>query len=277
MRTRTLAAAFAAVALAFTAGCGSVTDAASGGDDTSSSSSSSSKGDTSEGGSSDEGATVLTTDNFADELSGAQVEAQTAHMTLSADVMGQSMEAQADVKTDADPANSAMSMTMDVAGQSIEMVMADGAIYMKAPGTPQDKWMKISLDDVSAAGGEALAEMRNSMDPAQAIKNLKDALKTVKDTGETETLDGVEAKRYDVTLDTAKIADMAGQDAASIPDEITYQYWVGPDNLPRKVVVDLAGMPMEMTFTKWGEDVDIAAPPADEVVDGSQMLDQLQR
>ncbi|MGH1563655.1 DUF6612 family protein [Mumia sp. DW29H23] len=273
MRTRTLTTALAALALALTAGCGSSADVA--GDDGGSTSSSSSSGSTTSGGGGDEGATVLTSENFASVVSGAQLKAQTAHMTLTMNVAGQNVKAEADVKTDSDPTKGAMHMTMDVAGQSVDMIMVDGVIYMKAPGMPDGKWMSIDLDEAAGAAGASFEQMRESMDPSQSIKNLEDAMSSLKDTGETATIDGVEARRYDAVLDTSKIAGMEGGAAAQIPDQITYQYWVGPDQLPRKIVVDLAATPMEMTFTKWGEDVDVQAPPAADVVDGSSMMDGL--
>lgn len=269
MRIRTIPTALAALALAMTAGCGSSADLADGdGGDASTASSQTGSG----GGAKDEGATTLTSANFAEVLAGAQVEAQTAHMTMSIGAGGQKIAAEADVATDPDPDKTAMRMTMDMGGQDLEMILLKGTIYTKAPGMSGGKWMKISLDDAKGAAAESFAQMRDSMDPAKSIESLKAALKTVEKTGETETIDGVEATRYDVVVDTSKIEGMDGAAAAQLPEEFTYQYWVGPDDLPRKVVVDMAQMPIEMSFTKWGEDLDIKAPPADQVVDGSSMM-----
>lgn len=268
MRIRTIPTAIAALALALTAGCGSSADLA-GEEERSGSSPSQSS---SAGGSTDEGATTLTSANFADTIADAQVDAKSAHMTMSMKAAGQTIAADADVVADSDPAKAKMRMTMDMGGQSVEMVMLDGVIYTKAPGMPEGKWMKISLDDASGAAAESFGQMRDSMDPAKNIENLKAALKSVKATGETETLDGVEATRYDAVLDTSKIAGVEGAAAAALPAEITYQYWVGPDDLPRKIVITMAQMPMEMSFSKWGEDVDITAPPAGQVVDGSSLM-----
>ncbi|MFD1825089.1 MULTISPECIES: DUF6612 family protein [Mumia] len=268
MRTRTISAAVAALALALTAGCGSSADVADGGDGGAGATPSTS----SQGGSSDEGATELTSANFADTLGGAQTDARSAHMTISMEAAGQKIDAEADVITDSDPSKTAMRMTMDASGQSIEMTLVDGALYMKAPGMPEGKWMKLSLDAAAGAAGESFGQLRDSMDPTKSIENLKDALKSVTATGQTETIDGVEASRYDVVVDTSKIAGMEAAAAAQLPAEITYEYWVGPDDLPRKVVMDVAQIPMEMTFTKWGEDVEITAPPAGQVVDGSSMM-----
>ncbi|WP_370616267.1 DUF6612 family protein [Mumia qirimensis] len=268
MRIRTLSTAVAALGLVLVAGCGSSADLVGDGSDSTQTSSTTSQGS----GDVSEGTTTLTTANFAEVVSGAQTDARSTHMTMSMEVAGQSIEAQADVTTDTDPTKSAMRMTMDMGGQDVEMVLVDGVVYTKAPGMPEGKWMKIDLADAAGAAGGSFAQLRDSIDPAQSIKNLKDSLKDLKDTGETETLDGVEARRFDAVVDTSKLAGLPAAAGAQIPDEITYQYWVGPDNLPRKVVLEGLGTPMELTFSKWGEDVAVEAPPAADVVDGSSML-----
>ncbi|KAA1422231.1 LppX_LprAFG lipoprotein [Mumia zhuanghuii] len=268
MRMRTLSTAVAAIGLALVAGCGSSADVVSDASGSSQETSSSSQGS----GDGSDSTTTLTAANFAEVVAGAQTDAQSTHMTMSMDIAGQSIDAEADLTTDADPAKTAMRMSMDMGGQAVEMLMVDGAIYTQAPGMPEGKWMKIDLDEAAGAAGGSFAQLRESIDPAQSIKNLKDSLKDLKDTGETATIDGVEAKRYDAVVDTSKLADLPAAAGAQLPDEITYQYWVGPDNLPRKIVLEGLGTPMEMTFSKWGEKVEVTAPSPDSVIDGSSML-----
>jgi hypothetical protein len=43
--------------------------------------------------------------------------------------------------------------------------------------------------------------------------------------------------------------------------------FVGPDNLPRRMVTELAGAETTIDYSKWGEPVDIKAPPAKDVSD----------
>ena len=129
MRTRTLTTALAALALALTAGCGSSADVAA--DD---GGSASAAADSSAGGGAGDGATVLTTSNFADEITGAQLKAQTTRLTMTMSMGGQTMKAEADVKTASDPLESAMDMSMDMSGESMKIIMVDGVIYTKAEG-----------------------------------------------------------------------------------------------------------------------------------------------
>ena len=42
---------------------------------------------------------------------------------------------------------------------------------------------------------------------------------------------------------------------------------VGPDNLPRRVAVDMEAMSMTMDYSQWGEDVTVEKPADDEITD----------
>jgi hypothetical protein len=102
--------------------------------------------------------------------------------------------------------------------------------------------------------------------PIEALAALKGVKATVKSSDSTSTT-------YTVTLTKAQLAEMAKkgapgvspEDLGSMPAEISYDYTIGADKLPQKMQMDLSGQSMEMSFSKWGETVSIAAPPASEV------------
>jgi hypothetical protein len=47
---------------------------------------------------------------------------------------------------------------------------------------------------------------------------------------------------------------------------VTYDLYVDQEHLMRKVVMTVAKQTITMTVNKWGEPVDIKAPPASEVM-----------
>jgi hypothetical protein len=47
---------------------------------------------------------------------------------------------------------------------------------------------------------------------------------------------------------------------------VTVSYWLGRDDLPRKMVLAADGTTMEMTFTHYGAGAAVSAPTADEIV-----------
>lgn len=267
---KTLVALGAAATLTLTA-CGNATDTADGSD-------SSSGGTTVSGNAS----AALTADNFAASVSDAQADAQSTHMELSMDAMGQSITGSGDIEvpdTD-DPKDAKMSMTLDVAPMGeIEMRLVEGIAYIKIGDYTQGKFVKLDLTSGDNPLGKSLDEMTAQADPNAMVDKLAGSLKDFKKTDKTKEIDGVETTKYVLTIDGKKAQGMLGSQGAvsgttpELPDEVKADVWIGEDDLLRKMTMDLdsAGMPvsMEMTFTKWGEPVDVEAPAASEITDDS--------
>ena len=55
-------------------------------------------------------------------------------------------------------------------------------------------------------------------------------------------------------------------DAAELPDTITYDMWLDDEDQIRKVTFSVAGVKADMTMSKYGEPVDITAPAAADTV-----------
>ncbi len=104
----------------------------------------------------------------------------------------------------------------------------------------------------------------DQMDPAKPARQFKAAVKSFEKKGEPQTIDGVKAQPYVVTVDTSKIdafKDLAGgRRAARCPKTMVYTMYVGSDDLLRRMEFDMAGAKTTMDYSKWGEPVDIKAP-----------------
>lgn len=218
----------------------------------------------------------LTKDNFAEEISKAQLDAGSAHMKIDMDAAGQAITMDGDFVVAEDPADVALSMSMDAAGQSMDMRMVDQVIYINMGELSQNKFAKIDTTDTSNPVGEQMNQMMEQSNPAAQVEAINEAMTDFEDTGETEDIDGVEATKYVITTDAKKVLESQGQDAsqmAGIPDTIEYSMWVGEDHLPRRMEMDLAVSGQETSttieMTKWGEDVKIEAPSDDEISEES--------
>ena len=98
-----------------------------------------------------------------------------------------------------------------------------------------------------ASGGATLDAL-----PASALVGSAVVVDLSKVTGTTrQTLD-----------DALKQATAAG---ATLPPMLTYHYWIDADGLVRRVAYDALGTSTQMTFSGWGEPVDIQAPKADQI------------
>jgi hypothetical protein len=234
------------------------------------------KGDSASSSSNDAGTTktvALTEDTFVDKITAATLKARTSHVEMAIDAGAQAITAKGDLEVGKTAADSAMAMTMDMGAGgmgTLEIRLVDEIFYMNFGQMTQNKFAKIDLTDKSNPIGKQYGEIVDQLDPSRQMEQLAKALKSFEKKGQPQEIDGVQAQPYAVVVDTSKIADLAGltgAPAAQVPDTITYTMFVGPDNLPRRIVTDVAGSKLTMDYSKWGEDVNIEAPPAGEISD----------
>lgn len=214
---------------------------------------------------------ALTSANFSQVLADAQTKAKSSHVEMTIGMGGQSIKAEGDVAVGANPADSAMTMTMDMgSSMKLDMRLVDQVLYMNMGEMTGSKYLKIDLTDESNPLAKQYGEIMNQMDPAKQIDELKAAVTSFEKKGEPQTIDGVKAQPYRLEVDTSKMTalkDLPEAAAGQIPDKIAYTMFIGPDQLLRRMEFDLAGSKSTMDYSKWGEPVDIKAPAASEISD----------
>lgn len=220
--------------------------------------------------------TALTADDFAERIAAAQKEKKSVQLAMTTTLAGQKVAVEG--KVDLGGSTPAMDETMTIPGMSTMKVRAvDGIVYMNLGTLSKDKWIKVDPKDTSNPLASQFSGMIDGADPTQQVEALKGAIASVKQSGSPETVDGVEAQKYVVTVDTAKLGgalkSQLGSTGASLPKTITYTYWVDGDDLVRKVDADVSGAKVDMTFSHWGEPVTVTAPPAGDILPGG--LDDL--
>ncbi|WP_327305100.1 LppX_LprAFG lipoprotein [Streptomyces sp. NBC_01298] len=187
----------------------------------------------------------------------------------------------------------AMSMKMGTSGeggQKAEIRLVDEAMFIGAEG----KWIKFDMksldpamaEKLNSAGGTANKGGENPGDRAGELLKAKD----LKYVGE-ETIDGVKTKHLSgtVTLD-----DLRAALASSAPDakkrqeqsvtaleaqgvkNLTLDMWIDESDHTKQVRTrgEAAKGPVDTTikFLDYNQPVDVAAPPADQVVDLAEMM-----
>ena len=162
--------------------------------------------------------------------------------------------------------------------QPMEMIMVDKMLYISGAGMPLPEgktWLKVDLSDPNSLFGQ----LGKSTDPEFMFKAMQDP-KEFKLIGEEE-VDGEATNHYSITYDGkqyAKNLGMPEEMGRFMPDEITTDMWIDAENRPRKFSQDLEmpsptgnGKPMQQstvgTYSDFGTDVEIQAPPAAEVSD----------
>ncbi|MGB4137306.1 MAG: hypothetical protein WA971_12130 [Microbacterium sp.] len=208
---------------------------------------------------------AMTADDFTQRMNDAQLKAGSAHFTQMLTVAGAGeMKMNGEMKIGDDPSKTSMQFAGDMGGMQMEMRVVEGVTYMKMGELTQNKFAQMG-------DGSPFDGMAASGDLSAQLKLFKEALVDFAQDG-SESIDGVEAKRYVLTLDTKKVLASSAEEVPAealdkIGDTLTYEIFVGPDDLPRKIAMDMAGVPTVMTFSKWGEPVDIQVPSAEEITD----------
>jgi hypothetical protein len=282
MRVTPLARRLGTAALVLTIGAG-VTSCSSDGGGSSESSSSATDESTDAGSDSSESPSEEPSDTAAAlaELSGADFypsvmaamkEAETFNFATTSGASGQTQ----DMTGQARFGDNGVEMKASSTGaQAMELILLDQVMYMKSPelGTG-DKWIKIDLSDPNSLFGM----IGKATDPEVMFKAMEEPKKL--ELVGSEEVDGVETNRYKITLDPSKYVDAMGFPASMVdmlPKELVTEMWVDGDNLPRKFsqtleIPSVSGGPAtsqtsEGTYSDFGTEVEIQAPPADQVTE----------
>ena len=159
--------------------------------------------------------------------------------------------------------------------QAMEMILVGKAMYMKSAdlGTG-DKWVKIDLSDPNSLFGM----IGKATDPEVMFKAMESPKKL--ELIGTEDVDGVSTNHYRITMDPTRYLEAMDFPAAMadmMPKELVTEMWVDGDDLPRKFAqtIEIPGAgggaatssTTEGTYSDFGTDVEIEAPPADEVTE----------
>lgn len=169
---------------------------------------------------------------------------------------------------------SKMAMQLGTAGGAMELRLVDKVAYIKPPaGAAQflhtDKpWIKMggSDDALSKVISGGLDQLAQENDPTTFLNQISQGGKVTKT--EKTTLDGQAVTHYTVDVDTAKVQAGLPPQLAGAASPMTVDLWLNNENLPLQMTA-VAGdkYTAKIHYTDWGGQVDVQAPPADQVAD----------
>lgn len=142
--------------------------------------------------------------------------------------MGEKMRAEGDMDLSSD--SPAMDITMTMSGQEARMIMVDDVLYVQMR-THGDKFIRL---DAAQAG------QMTGFDPSRMVDQLR-ALEGGEDLGDGH----YRYRQHGATVDA----------------------FVGDDGLIERMRLDSGRGEVETTYTDWGKDVDVEAPPAEETME----------
>jgi hypothetical protein len=143
--------------------------------------------------------------------------------------------------------------------QTGEVRWVDGAVY-NCPGSAGASACQVVT---TGTDGADLSATMTAMDPLNPLAVARGAVLSIEEAGEAEEIDGVLAQPYRVVLETAVLAQNAGEGEAGhvavLPDEVVETWWIDADDLLRRFQGDLVTVAFD-TVLSWGGEVGVAAP-----------------
>jgi hypothetical protein len=218
----------------------------------------------------------LTLASFSTTTSQAQVRARTARIRAEIEMQGERAVLTGDLSIGESLAKTSFDIEMSAPslGDDISLILVDNTLYQKTGDAAPGRYFALDLADRSNPLGAFYTQLLGQSDPAGIVRAFEDAIHDFCPVG-TARLDGVSTTRYRVTADTRKVlgrllgADLMATLSAlgPLPQTLTYDVWLGDDNLPRRMTYAVMGNTVLIDLTAWGEPVDIQAPPQSQVSD----------
>jgi hypothetical protein len=213
------------------------------------------------------------------------------------DIAGQSIDLSGTGAFDAAKQRGHMSYSMNLNGVDLdmEMVFAYPVIYMELPPESGQlpagkKWIKMDLEKLGQEAGLDLDQLMGAgqTDPSQGLDFLR-GVTGVHAVGDEEVR-GVSTTHYTGVVDLATLGSEHPELKPSIDQlvqqsgisRVPVEVWIDGDGFVRRMKQTLegsgSGLPMNMTMTTdlydFGTDVSVKEPPADEVIDFSELTGQ---
>jgi hypothetical protein len=224
--------------------------------------------------------------DLAQSIGDETAEKSSAHMKITGKAAGQDITGEGDLKFGS--AAAALSMDMTTPQGSISMVFLDGVLYVKTPQElqPGKAWLKIdssSTSPIAKALSSVNEQLGKNADPRAALQEFEKSGEIT--ATQEEELGGKKTTHYTITVNVRKMADnqtdptqkKAMQDAiAAGMKDFPVDVWVDEEGLPARFRLDtptpdgsggMTSVRMQVDYTDWGQPVEIAAPPADQIAE----------
>jgi hypothetical protein len=224
----------------------------------------------------------LTAKTLFPALSKAQAEAGSSHMAMKLTTpSGQTFQSHGQMKLGRQSEDTAMAMTVDGGAGSlgtIELRLVGGNFYIALGALTQNKFAKIDLSDKSNPIARQYGDIVRNVDPARQVEQYRDAVTKFDASAKPVEIDGVKTQPYKISIDPKKAGQLKSFESTRLPKTINFTLYVGPDNLPRRMVSAVpspaGNTRLQMDYSNWGEKVSIQAPKKSNVVDDS-LFEQL--
>jgi hypothetical protein len=220
----------------------------------------------------------VTQATFVELVGASQESATTMHMETTysgaaaeaAGITGVTMPIDLDLS---DPESPRMAMSMNAEGMELSMIVVDETYYLSMGELTEGKYIKASLEEMmDDPMMGSFQSMSGSADPKAQLEGFRDAIVSFEASG-SDTVDGTDVDLYTLVLDPAKVTgpqiEQLDPKMVEALGEMTVVYALDETDRPLRVevtmMIDGKALVSTSEFSRWGEDLDIEAPSADQI------------
>ncbi|KRC64817.1 hypothetical protein ASE12_08545 [Aeromicrobium sp. Root236] len=219
----------------------------------------------------------FTRDNITRRVTDALVQQGSMHLDMTIEAGDDKIHMSADQILGKDAQSTAMSMEYSESGEDdMSMRLVDGIVFANLGESSDGKFVRIDPEDAESQMGRVFAPLMDELDITTSIRQFEEAVTDVEQDGDTREIDGVTTTPFQVTIDVDRAIESGAleKDTNLRPGaSVEYTFYVDDDDLLRRMEFAVDSAHATMDVTNLGEPVDIAAPPADEVIDEDAFMD----
>lgn len=273
VNVKLITATFATLAVVALSACGPSTDAAPKARTTPSAGSSATSGSPAPSGSPATSSPTTAPGSSVDgqkvarQMANAMTAGKTAHATVN--LAGKRL-GEGDLELGNPPK---VTMKVSQQGLNMEVRQVGGVTYIKGIPGMAKPWIRLDPKgtDPFSKAMSSMGDLSKNYDPRTAISMMAGV--TGRDLGMAQ-VDGISTRHYSFDIHLSSYGKLLNPQTLKavkgmIRGPIVVSYWIGEDNLPRKVIsmMQLQGKKVstEVTYSDWGKPVTIVAPPASQL------------
>lgn len=213
----------------------------------------------------------LTVTTFFPTVSSAMADAETTRVRMTSSSAQGTLKVLGAQRSSEQASGRRMQVDTALDGSLVASVRVVGrTAYVRNQNT-DGRFVRLDLDHLSDRDTQLFGNLADERTLTEQFAEFQSAVTSVKRRGDLDTsLDGVDAEAYTIRVDVDRLKAGAGLAGQGIT-EVAYEFWLGPDRLPRRMQLELSGSRLVADYSDWGRPVVVEAPPSAEVVEADEV------
>lgn len=219
----------------------------------------------------------LTRNNFLERTNGAILRARSyrTETIVEAPGVNETTVTEVVLSLDLDDAVVRTTLPIDEIGTLATVIVLHGMAYMQIPDYVEDKWIMLDGSDPELPTAEDFLGDADPLAVAAKSQNMSAAIIDFTSEPNAETIDGVATTKLTLLLDAEKY--FGADPGPMVGETVTVSYFVGPDDLPRRITTHAGLGVVTMNMSRWSEPLDVITPKGNEIITYEKMIELIEQ